>query len=273
MAAKVRRWQRIVAIWISASLVAACGVISPQPVIGKIALLAPFEGRYRDVGYEALYAARLAFHDYADLSLDLLPIDDGGTPALAEDRANALRQDPTVHGVLLLGYNATTASAQVALADLPTVIVGNWHTEPIAHTVIMSSPEAKLAITWRQPLHEIGNSTSSIIGTEVLSLPQVQFLSDNLSDIVILSSGSLPSNDFLERYQGDDPFAPDPRLLATLTYDATALLIESLQSEQPLNALTHEGINGPIRFENGYWVDAPLHLYQYDATGTLLQLD
>ena len=36
----------------------ACAA-STQPVV-KIGLVAPFEGRYRQIGYEAIYAARLA---------------------------------------------------------------------------------------------------------------------------------------------------------------------------------------------------------------------
>ena len=37
----------------------ACGASNPE-LPGKIALLAPFEGQYREIGYNALYAVRLA---------------------------------------------------------------------------------------------------------------------------------------------------------------------------------------------------------------------
>jgi len=39
----------------------ACSA-STQPVV-KIGLVAPFEGRYRPIGYEAIYAARLAIRE------------------------------------------------------------------------------------------------------------------------------------------------------------------------------------------------------------------
>ncbi len=45
-------------------LLSACAV-KRTPTIYRIALLAPFEGRYREIGYNALYAARMAF-DYEE---------------------------------------------------------------------------------------------------------------------------------------------------------------------------------------------------------------
>ncbi|MBE2183871.1 MAG: hypothetical protein IAE89_10635, partial [Anaerolineae bacterium] len=37
---------------------AGCGATAATPKVQRIALLAPFEGRYREIGYNALYAAR-----------------------------------------------------------------------------------------------------------------------------------------------------------------------------------------------------------------------
>lgn len=264
---------RLLLMLLACGLVAACSPTQSQPSVGKIALLAPFEGRYRDIGYEALHAARLAFNDYADLSLDLLPLDDGGSAASAQDRALALRQDPSVQAVLLLGNDATSPHVQDALEGLPSIIIGYWGNAPQATSFALSHSEVDERISWTASLSELSNAAMPLAAGEVLSLPQVQLLRDDLSGITIVSSGSLPTDDFRQRYQGNDPFAPEPSLLATLTYDATALLIESLHTDQLLDTITFDGLNGSIRFENGYWADAPLSRYQYNDTGDLIQLD
>lgn len=89
----------------------------------RIALVAPFEGRNRDLGYNALYAARLALTE-SGANVELFPIDDGGLPATAVDRIRALASDPLTQVVILLGENATSTDAQLALADLPAIIIG-----------------------------------------------------------------------------------------------------------------------------------------------------
>ena len=72
---------RIIAVFIILAVVSACAVVR-TPSIVRMALLAPFEGRYREVGYNALYAARLGFcRRQAILQVDLLAVDDGGTQA------------------------------------------------------------------------------------------------------------------------------------------------------------------------------------------------
>src|SRR4051794_35174325 len=94
---------RAMPLLIFALFLSACGVMHTP--ITRIALLAPFEGRYREIGYNALYAARLALADAADPQIELLPIDAGGDQAA--ERARALSLDPQVKTVILLGYEAT----------------------------------------------------------------------------------------------------------------------------------------------------------------------
>ncbi|MBL8131103.1 MAG: hypothetical protein JNL42_04535 [Anaerolineae bacterium] len=98
------------------------------PVIYRVALLAPFEGANRAVGYEALYAARLAAADFGGIWIELLPIDDGESEAVA--RAHALAADPLVLAAMAVGEPAEDAAAVAAFGDLPLVIVGNWNAVP-----------------------------------------------------------------------------------------------------------------------------------------------
>ena len=71
------------------------GQTEPPPVI---ALFAPFEGRYQEFGYDALYAARLALADQ-DSVIDLVAYDDGSLFLLRlpsrPDAVEATSRDPS----------------------------------------------------------------------------------------------------------------------------------------------------------------------------------
>ncbi len=82
----------------------ACSA-STQPVI-KIGLVAPFEGRYRPIGYEAIYAARLAIREIDAQGglngrrVELVALDDRGEPEKAIEAARQLALDPQVVAVI-----------------------------------------------------------------------------------------------------------------------------------------------------------------------------
>jgi len=83
--------------------VSACG--STHPVI-KFGLVAPFEGRYRPIGYDAIYAARLAVRErnasggVGGYRVELVAYDDGGDAQAAVERARQLALDPQVMAVI-----------------------------------------------------------------------------------------------------------------------------------------------------------------------------
>src|SRR5690606_15013589 len=95
----------------------------------KVVLFAPFEGRYREIGYEMLYAARLAFTEVgADPSqVKLIPVDDSGTLITAQQHAAAIALDPQVRLVITAGVIATHADVLTEFGDLPVIVVGSWH--------------------------------------------------------------------------------------------------------------------------------------------------
>lgn len=78
---------------------------STQPVV-KIGLVAPFEGLYRDLGYEALYAVKLAVRERNEAGgvgghmVELVALDDGNDPTQAPLQARKLMIDPDVMGVI-----------------------------------------------------------------------------------------------------------------------------------------------------------------------------
>jgi hypothetical protein len=250
----------------------ACAVDKGLPV-SKIALLAPFEGRYREVGYNAYYAARLALQDAGHLEVDLLAVDDGGTVDSSITRAHALRQDPDVKVVLALGYAATDEQVQRAFGNLPVLVIGNWSARPINETVFILSSKEVGELTTVSPeigVIEAARLESPVTGGEVFALEQFPLLRQSLSGVHVVSSANLPDTDFTARYKAGNQFAPEPGLLATLTYDAVGMALRGVVDGRSLAAMRYEGLNGTIRFENGYWADAPIHFYEYNSEGRLI---
>ena len=103
-------------------LLAACSSAELAPP-HKIALLASFEGRERQFGYELLASVQLALQDAARTDLTLLPVDSGGSVADAVSRVQALRSDPLVLMVVLAGKYASDPQTLAALADLPALLI------------------------------------------------------------------------------------------------------------------------------------------------------
>lgn len=86
-------------------VMAACTSVAP---VVKIGLVAPFEGRDRAIGYDAIYAARLAVREInaaggiGGYRVALVALDDGGQTDLAQQTAASLTIDPGV--VAIVGH-------------------------------------------------------------------------------------------------------------------------------------------------------------------------
>lgn len=130
-------------------LVLTCGcAVTKTTSIIRIALLAPFEGEDQRIGYEALYAARLAFSDANDIDLELVAVDDGADQAA--NRAAALAADPLVKVVLWLGSQTKSDYAQASFGNLPVLIVGNWGAQKSSGGVFILSDERPPDEAFRQ---------------------------------------------------------------------------------------------------------------------------
>jgi ABC-type branched-subunit amino acid transport system substrate-binding protein len=268
--------------FILAITIVGCGSTKTEKLM-RVALLAPFEGRYREVGYNAYYAVKLAFQDYGQADVELIAVEDGGSVESATDRARALAIDPSVKAVIALGYAATDAETQQAFGDLPVVIIGHWDTKPeTANVLMLETPQIENLIQLpadARELTEIAQSDQQIIGDESLALEQFSLLSQNMEQVTIVSSGNLPDAEFTERYLNSAEFTPQPGLLATLTYDAASIILHELKSAasgnilNAMKAVAYAGINGDIRFQDGYWADAPIHYFAYDADGKLFPVE
>jgi ABC-type branched-subunit amino acid transport system substrate-binding protein len=107
----------------------ACAA-STQPVV-KIGLVAPFEGRYRPLGYEAIYAARLAIREINARGglnghrIELVALDDRGEPEKAITAARQLVLDPQVVAVVghLRPDSSDAAMKIYCEAGLPVIVI------------------------------------------------------------------------------------------------------------------------------------------------------
>lgn len=284
----VKKWRggllvSVAALLVTGLLVVAVGAATTDSagLRARIALLAPFEGRYREIGYNALYAARMAIREAGNLGYELMPVDDGGSEASAADRARALLHDPQVMAVIVLGYDATAPDVQQAFNDLPTLIAGNWGVEPNnGNSFILSHPRLNELITAppRISITDAAALPAPIVGGDIFTLEQFPLLREDLGGVQIASSGSLPDESFRSRYQSGEQFAPEPGILAPLVYDAAELALETLEGlERDEIPLSREAFRAALEassaFENGYWREAEIHYFRFDAAGNLRAVD
>ena len=247
MAAEKARWMAFAL----ALLLSGC-VAAKDSGIRKLALLAPFEGEYRAVGYNALYAVRMALRDSGGGEWQLLAVDDGGSPASARDRMRALNLDPAVKAILALGGNAAHPTAQMA-NDKPLLFIGNWG--------YRMRDSDSLCLCDRALAEAADDRLMAQLVAGGLVRPPV-----------MRSSGSMPDPSFAARYAKSDRHAPKANWLASLTYDAARMLLEALNDGIEIAEASYAGMNGRIAFRDGYWIDAPIHRYQF-SYGEMIALE
>lgn len=266
--------KRLYLIIITLLSLTSCAVWD-SPKIARIVLLAPFEGRYREIGYTAFYPAKLALGDISHL--ELLAVDDGGTIQTAQTRARALALDESVKAVLILGYDSADETVLEALGDIPVIIIGEWATQPINdHIFILSHPEIPNMLSYQGRLDITQPIESPFQGGDAFGLYTYAGLysyNEVLPHVQIVTSGAFANPEFTQRLLGSDIYVPQPNHLSTNVYDATRLLASVISSpdmslESVANSIRDADFMGEqvgrIRFDDdGYWLDAPLYTYVY----------
>lgn len=236
------------AAWILLTIqIAACGALQPRE-IRKIALLAPFEGQYRDLGYNALYAVRLALAETDIENVQLLPVDDGGDLSSTNSRIRALNLDSAVVAIIALGEAATHPSTQRS-NDKPMLIIGNWGHQRADEDSLYASARERV---------QSGAQDDLLIARRLIS-------GDDSPQAFFSSNGALPDAQFSARYLGGDQHKPDPNWLATLTFDLARMALVSVANGSKLSDLALDGLNGNISFTDGYWQAAPIYRYQFQG--------
>ena len=105
----------VLAVAACCSLLAACRFPGSVLPTVKIGLSAPFEGQHRDLGYEVLYAVRLAVRQRNEAGgvggsylVELVALNDFNEPEEARWQARKMAADPGILGVLG-GWSPETA--------------------------------------------------------------------------------------------------------------------------------------------------------------------
>jgi ABC-type branched-subunit amino acid transport system substrate-binding protein len=112
---------------------------SVRPTV-KIGLVAPFEGHYRYVGYDVIYAVRLVVREVnatggvGGYSIELVAYDDAADPAMALEQARKLAVDPQVVAAIGHFRPETTAAAEDAYAEVGIPLVSPGLITPYADT-------------------------------------------------------------------------------------------------------------------------------------------
>ncbi|HQZ21317.1 MAG TPA: ABC transporter substrate-binding protein [Thermoflexales bacterium] len=129
---------------ILALLLAACA--RPQVEV-KIALVAPFEGRYRAIGYEAFPAFRIALRERAaqpGTRITFVAYTDDGDPEKAEQIARAVALDPQV--ILVMGHFLPDTTARAlpvyTQAGLPVLVMGTPPAQFSSNPLVFVPPSA-----------------------------------------------------------------------------------------------------------------------------------
>ncbi|MGQ0600780.1 MAG: ABC transporter substrate-binding protein [Anaerolineales bacterium] len=234
-------------------LLTACAVTRP---VVKVGLVAPFEGRYREIGYEVIYAARLAVREanaaggVAGYSIELLALDDAGDPEMAVEQARKLATDPQVVGVVG-HWRAETTEAAAAIYEsdgIPLLATGLIGELPPS-VFRISTPASACPTTCFESVEDIKLSEYGKVYVAAPSLSVPAPLPIDSAD---------PT--FADRYRSVSN-GVEPRFNAVLAFDAARLLLDAIARDIGANktatregvalALAQsdfEGLSGAIRF-------------------------
>ncbi|MFQ5409468.1 MAG: ABC transporter substrate-binding protein [Anaerolineales bacterium] len=292
----------------SALILTGC-VSSTRPVV-KIALVAPFEGRYRELGYEVITAARLAVRE-ANASappsspmITLVAFDDQGDPVRATEQARKVSADDEIVAVVGHWLEETSAAAVPVYTarQLPVIVTasavpdhpGVFHAYPssaalddVTHTlgptvsycacgVELSSTESTAA------------ATGDLLGPSVWALDQFWRLNE-IEGARFVAPVSFPQDitaaaAFRHEFTAASAAgAPGPH--ATLAYDIVNMLAAAIRSASAgrgapprakvavtLANFSWEGLAGAYAFDENGRLSAQLaHVYEW-RSGTVLEV-
>jgi ABC-type branched-subunit amino acid transport system substrate-binding protein len=282
-----RVWAAAIWLLVAALCSPACVPVT-RPVV-KIGLVAPFEGRYRDVGYEVIYAVRLAVREAnaaggaAGYGIELTALDDGGDPASAAEQARKLATDPHIAGVIGDWLDATTLNAApvYAAAGIPFLATAATALPPGAFRLWLTAAAIRAAaasasgelcplpcdsldnLDWLAQTRA-GGSATTIFGPPLWGEPQFATLAGSLANGVrFVAPAPYPPDStdasFADRYRAISN-GVEPRSNAVLAYDAARLLFAAIaQSVQRGTAPSRSGVSDALAQASFQGLSGPIH--------------
>ncbi|MFN4293251.1 MAG: ABC transporter substrate-binding protein [Thermoflexales bacterium] len=260
---------RLLLVW--CVLLAAC---APPPVV-KIALVAPFEGRLRQVGYEAFPAMRLAIREriaaggITRVRVTFVAYNDDGDPATAARVARNAARDPEVLAVIGHLVLSTTLAAlpiylQAGLPVLaPSVPADALPRDPLIFRMGPAAP-GRNPPTCNAPCSALDPSWAAVgwpFGMCVADAPPVAELPNAQQALAAFTDLSL---------------GPPPGPRSIVAYDATNALLDAIALDaqahgrptragvaDALRRIRRDGLLGQIAFDrDNAWADAPTWAYE-----------
>jgi len=234
--------------WLAACL-AICAAVSSacvpvtRPVV-KIGLVAPFEGRYRDVGYEVIYAVRLAVREanaaggVAGYSIELFALDDSGDPAMAVTQAHKLAADPQVVGAIGHWLDETTLAAAPAYAESGIPLLATTAAPALDPSAFRLWPGEQAL---QAELPAVREAAAGPLGWG-----ETPFFTPGGSNTMrLLAPAPMPADSadpgFAARFRAISN-GVQPNAYSVLAYDATRLLLDALS-----HADTRGAVGAPVR--------------------------
>jgi ABC-type branched-subunit amino acid transport system substrate-binding protein len=248
----------------------ACAVTRPTL---KIGLAAPFEGRYRNIGYEVIYAVRMAVREanaaggVAGYSVELVALDDSGDPQRAVEQARKLAADPQVLGVIGHWRHETTAAAAAEYDQAGIPLLATASAPQLPASAFRLSPAA-------MPCQPATLSPCPQTSEELWMLGAAA------GGVIISAPAPLPADSadpaFAERYRAISNDV-EPRFNAVLAYDATRVLLDAIAREvkasgrptrlgiaAALSQTDYSGLSGHFSFDSNHnWIEAQAWRYTW----------
>ncbi len=251
-------------------LLTAC--LPPRlPRVIKIGLVAPFEGRYRYVGYDAIYAARLAVREInaaggaGGWMLELAAYDDRADPEMARAAARNLVVDPDVVAVIGHYRPASTEAAATVYAEagMPLLAVGAWLTPTdVSVWHIAPSPEQVAGVMAQTTPLAPGHSddappavlggifpfaSSLVEGTFLFTSTLFEEKGEWRAGTLFVTPYPLPRDlpdleVWTAAYRAVGPHVPAPGVYALPTYEAVYALAEAIARAGEPGSLARAGV-------------------------------
>lgn len=288
-------------------LLTLVGCLQTSPRLIKIGLVAPFEGRYREIGVDVIPAARLAVREWAemnadaDIAIELVAYDDAGDPSQAEAQARKVIADPDVAVVIGHWRDDTTMAAlpiyNGAGIPLITLVADELETagilfnlSPTRDALIAAASDwgnqngenLVLSKTQNRILDE--PATGNLIGDETWGLRQFyNLVPDSAENHYFISAYSMPADSvdplsngqeavgFVSAFEAGSLGAP-PGLYSSAAYEATWVALDWIA--QQYDIATSAPMRNSLRFgDDGRRAQAPIYLYQWkNGQRTLIEV-
>jgi ABC-type branched-subunit amino acid transport system substrate-binding protein len=300
-ASKSGRWLATAAAGlILIAALAGCGAEPRQ--VAKIGLVAPFEGRYREIGSDVIPAVRLALQEWAaadsgrSVLIELVAYDDMGDPELAAEQAAKLAADPEV--VVVIGHwrDITTSAALPIYGDaaLPLITYSTDDVENPAGLLNLAPSQAMLTEavdawaeseavsvvtlmnsqpTIQQDIDQLLAALAGVYETDTIpvggpawDIAQFPAMAPERAQGSILFASGLTAivpNTFAADYK-EHSLGVEPGPYALTAYQAGWLAIQMVLEQMGGEAGSDETAN--ITFgEDGRRNDAPIYLYRWES--------